>query len=325
MQANILIGLAAGFVSAVLFASVSTGTLLGLFVLFFLSPLPVAVAGLGWGWRAALVAAVAGAIAVGFFGNVRGALFHAVALGGPTALLSYYCLLHRDVTDERGTTTTEWYPLGRVVLIAAVMAGALAAIGLFTIATDMDGLRGFMKLFVDRIVTPPPGVPRPPGMPTTLDPEQLAGLTNILVSLLTVSLATTWLTIAMLNMWLAGHVVARSSRLVRPWPELSELRLPPTAAIALAVTLGATFLSDMPGLVAAGFAGSILLAYTLVGLAIVHSITRGNPLRPMMLTATYVVLLLFFAFAGPALAVFALSETFFSLRRKPPQGPAASI
>ena len=59
-----LIGIGAGLASAALFASAWTGTVLGMFVLFFLSPMPVAIAGLGWGWGAGAVAAATGALVV---------------------------------------------------------------------------------------------------------------------------------------------------------------------------------------------------------------------------------------------------------------------
>jgi hypothetical protein len=325
MQANLLIGICAGLVSAVLFASASTGTMLGLFVLFFLSPPPIAIAGLGWGWRAAAVAAVAGAALIAVITSPRGALFHALALGAPTAILSYYCLLHRDVQALTGATHTEWYPIGRVVTLAAFLAGGLAAIGLLTTAPDMDGLNALLRGMLEKMLKPPQSASMPMGAPPALTPEQITGLTSLLSGLFTASLATMWFAIAMLNMWLAAHVVARSARLVRPWPDLSELRLPPSLPIALGAALAGTYLSGFPGLIAAGFASAILLAYVCVGLAIIHSLTRGQALRPMYLTATYAILFLFYLFVGPLLALLGLIEPFTPLRRKPPpQGPSST-
>jgi Predicted membrane protein (DUF2232) len=322
MQTNLLIGLGAGFVSAMLFASASTGTLLGLFVLFFLSPMPIAVAGLGWGWRAALVASIAGAIGIGMIGNWRASLFHAVAIGAPTAVLSYYCLLNRDVRTDRGEAATEWYPLDRIVALAALMGGALGAFALLTTATDMDALRKLLGATVERMLKQPAGAPAPVGMPANLEPAQIAGLTNLMIGMFTISISTMWLAMAALNMWLAAHVVARSNLLVRPWPDLNQLRLPPALPMVLAAALLCTFLAGFPGLIAAGFAGALILAYVFVGLAIIHSITRGQSLRPMILFATYAILILFVAISGPALALLALAEPFFPLRKKSPQGPA---
>ena len=48
MMTTILIALAAGSASALMFASIISGALISL-VLFYLAPLPLMVAGLGWG------------------------------------------------------------------------------------------------------------------------------------------------------------------------------------------------------------------------------------------------------------------------------------
>ena len=54
MIAIILIGLAAGCASALMFASIISGALISL-LLFYLAPLPLMVAALGWGPIAATV------------------------------------------------------------------------------------------------------------------------------------------------------------------------------------------------------------------------------------------------------------------------------
>ncbi len=59
-----LIGVGAGAAAALLFASVTSGSLLSI-LLFYLAPLPIMIAGLGWSHWAALVAAFTGAVALG--------------------------------------------------------------------------------------------------------------------------------------------------------------------------------------------------------------------------------------------------------------------
>ena len=53
-----LVGIAAGAAAALLFASVTSGVWLSI-PLFYLAPLPIMIAGLGWSHWSALVAAVA--------------------------------------------------------------------------------------------------------------------------------------------------------------------------------------------------------------------------------------------------------------------------
>ncbi len=318
MQINLLIGLCAGLVSAMLFASASTGTALGLFFLFFLSPMPVAIAGLGWGWRSAAMAAFAAPIAIALAGTSRGAIFHILAIGAPTAVLSYLALLNREVATTDGGIATEWYPIGRIVAVAALIAGGLAAFGLLATASDVDNLRDQLRATAERVFVRPAGLPPATGIEPAVTPEQLTGLANLLVGMFTAALSNMWMCIAMLNMWLAAMVVRKSDRLIRPWTDLSELRLPPTMPIALAVSIGMTFFSGFAGLIGSGFAAAIIIAYLMTGLAIIHNLTRGHASRPMILTGLYALLVVFFVITGPALAMIGLAEPFSLLRRNPP-------
>ena len=123
-----LLGAGAGLVSAALFASAATGTALA-GILFYLAPLPICLAGLGWGGTIAAVAALAGTLFAGIaLGLGAGAIFGgAIAL--PLTVLCYLALLSRPAAAaQSGQSTLEWYPIGRLVGWAAIIAGALAGI-----------------------------------------------------------------------------------------------------------------------------------------------------------------------------------------------------
>src|SRR5262245_54540151 len=138
MMQFVVIGLGAGAAAALSFASVTSGTLLSV-PLFYLAPLPTMFAGLGWSHWAALTAALAGA---GALGVVFGAVFlfaFAAGAGIPGWWLGYLAMLARaapatagEHQDERAL---EWYPPGRLVLWAAILAAlvVLAAIPNFGI------------------------------------------------------------------------------------------------------------------------------------------------------------------------------------------------
>lgn len=320
MPTNLIIGLGAGLVSAMLFASAATGTFLGVFVLFFLSPLPIAIAGLGWGWPAAAIASTVGALLIGALTPVRGAIIHGLALGLPTTVLCYLALLHRQTRNDLGAAATEWYPLGRILVAAALMAGTLATVALYATASDIDGLRDHIGKALESLTKRPAGAALPPGLPDAASPEQLGRLTGLLASMFTASLASTWFAIAVFNLWLAGRVVRTSQRLLRPWPDLNALQLSRLAPLLLVVALGSTFLSGYPGLIAAGFASALLMAYTLVGLAIIHSYTRGKDQRPVLLAALYTALVVFGPLLSPLLVLLALAEPYLPLRRDASHG-----
>ena len=87
-----LIGIAAGAAAALLFASVASGVWLSI-PLFYLAPLPILIAALGWSHWAALIAALAGALALAaFFGPVFFFAFLAGA-GVPAWWLGYLAML----------------------------------------------------------------------------------------------------------------------------------------------------------------------------------------------------------------------------------------
>ncbi len=321
MPFALLIGVGAGLVSGLLFASASTGTLLGLMVLVFLTPLPVAIAGLGWGWPSAATAAVTAPVIIAVVLAPRAALLHLIALGLPTVILSYLTLLNRAVTED-GQERIEWYPIGRIVSITAVLAGVIATIALLTTATDIEGLRAtlretFERGILQQIETAQPG-------DQTLGENEIATFTELMVVSFAGAIATMWMAVAILNLWLAGVVTRASGLLVRPWPAFSMLTLPRQMAIGFAAAVALTFLPGYPGLIASGFASAFIFAYLLVGLAILHYVTQGMAARPLILFAVYASLVFLNPFSGLAVAMIGLAEPISPLKRKLPPGPPLS-
>lgn len=322
MHTWVIIGLLAGLVSAVLFASAAAGSIVGLMVLFLLSPLPIAIAGLGWGWSAAAVGAVSGAAIIAIATTPRAAVFHLLALGMPAAVLSYFALLNREtVADPAGPPQTEWYPLGRVVAFAALWGGLLATFALLSTATDIEGLTQQLRATIERMFVRP-DMPRPANMPK-LTPEQLSQMTSLMVVSFAGITATSWFLLGIANLWLGGWVAAKSGRLVRPWPDLSTLALPRSAPLAFAAAIAGTFLPGIGGLVASGFAGALFAAFMLVGLAIVHHVSRGHAARGMIIAGVYASLLLLNPFSGIIIAMLGLAEPLSPLRRTPQPAPGS--
>jgi hypothetical protein len=96
-----------------------------------------------------------------------------------------------------------------------------------------------------------------------------------------------------INLWLAGRVVKFSGRLTRPWPDLPSMTFPRLAAAAFAVALLLSFVNGMIGIVAGVLSASLLMAYGILGFAVLHAITRGVASRAFMLGGTYAAVLVF--------------------------------
>jgi hypothetical protein len=325
MQFALLIGIGAGLASAALFASAWTGTALGVFFLRFLSSLPVAIAGLGWGWGAGSLAAIAGAAVMWLAIGPALALLYLIAVGAPAACFSYLALLNRPadgVPDGRGGFVaggTEWYPIGRIVGWASLWAALAAAAALLTIGTDTASVRASMEEMLDRsqlfeVLTQG-------GAKVT--PESKKDLAAVVTAFLPLTISMMWFAVIVLNMWLAGRITLASGRLARPWPDLSSLSLPPLLAIGFGIAVLATQLSDLPGLIAFGFTGAFMFAFMLVGLGLLHRLTRGLTLRPAVLAMVYTGLVFMPPFSQLLVALVGLAEPF--LRgRIPPGAPPPS-
>src|ERR1700761_9404056 len=119
MIATILIALAAGLASALMFASITSGALISL-LLINIAPLPLMVAGLGWGPLGAAIGSVVATVVIGcVFGLPYGVAF-VLTNALPACWLSHLVLLARPQANAMATTAQEkpleWYPVGRILL-----------------------------------------------------------------------------------------------------------------------------------------------------------------------------------------------------------------
>ena len=143
MMQLVLIGIGAGAAAALLFASVISGALLSI-PLFYLAPLPIMIAGLGWSHWAALIAAGIGSISLGlalgtvfFFGFLADA-------GIPAWWLGYLAMLARPLAasgNGHEQPPLEWYPPGRIVMWAAILAAMVVIVAIPNFGTDARNFR----------------------------------------------------------------------------------------------------------------------------------------------------------------------------------------
>jgi hypothetical protein len=311
MSYRLLIAMGAGLVSAVVFASATTGPLLMRMVLFVLTPLALFLAGLGLGPVAAVVAGVAGTSLVLVAGSPIAALVFAISQAVPVIVLTYLASLHRQ-TDSG---VTEWYPVGRLVIAAALIAGVFACMTLALLGGDVEALRSALREMLQAFVNTE--LPKMPDAPK-LGPAEIEEATSIALALLPAASAISSMSSLLFNLWLAGRITLASGRLQRPWPDIPAMLFPPATPLLLAVSTGIGFLAGLPGMLAAGFAGPLFFAYVLLGLAVVHYITRGRPWRIFALWALYGSLFVMNTIASLAIALLGLAEAIWPMRKLPP-------
>jgi hypothetical protein len=316
-----LIGIAAGAASALLFASVASGTLLAI-PLFYLAPLPIVIAAVGWshlaGLIAALVAATSLAVVLGGFFFIS----FLIGIGLPAWWLGYLALLARQVGPQ--PDDLEWYPIGRIVLWAAVLAALVVSVGILAIGTDAESFRSGLRGAIERLLGVRADMPK-------RSTFKLPGLgemdaVEFMVLITPPTAAVVALITNLMALWLAGRVVNVSGRLKRPWPDLAALSFPSSAHGLLAAALAATFLPGIAAIIAGVFAASLLMAYALLGLAVMHALTRGIGGRGFILGSIYVAI---FVFGWPMLlmSLLGLTDALLDLRgrvaasRGPPSLP----
>jgi hypothetical protein len=311
MPRHLLIGAGAGLVSAALFASAaSTAALAG--ILLYLSPLPLFLAGLGWGRSAAAFAALTGTVVMAVSLGLGPALAFAVTIAAPVAVLVHLVLLSRPAPEPEGAATdaVEWYPVGRLVGWAALIAGVLAALLVLALGPGLETYHHW----IDQTLVPNILKMLGPNA-SDLTPEMVKNLKLVLAKALPAAFVIVWLTLMLFDLWLAGLIVEASGRALRPWPELHSLEVPNVFVAVFAGALMISFVPGLIGLLATGLASAMLFAYMLQGLAVIHVYSRGVPFRWLLLAVVYLGIL-FLGWLAILVAILGLAEPLLGLRAR---------
>jgi hypothetical protein len=323
MIAIILIGLAAGCASALMFASIISGALISL-LLFYLAPLPLMVAALGWGPIAATIGGIVAASGLGAIFGLPYCIAFVITVALPAWWLGHLALLGRPLpatVPEGGSAPAalqlEWYPIGRILLWIAGFAALTTIAAMLTLGTDAETITNSLRRGLLRILGA-----RDAGSAGDIE-RWVAALAVIAPAAATI-VAMMTLT---LNLWLAGKITATSGRLHRPWPDLKSAELPPMTLVALSVALAFCFIGGLAAMFAQITTTALMMAYGLTGFAVLHTLTLALKSRVFWLCCTYAIVV---AFGWPVLAMIALglADAVFGLRQrylrgKPPPLPAS--
>ena len=325
-----LIGLGAGTASALLFVSTARGTAWAL-ALANLAQLPIMIAAIGWTHHAAIVGVLlaSAGLALTLGGTV--AITFLLAIGLPAWWIGYLALLARPVpgADPTSTETSiEWYPVGRIVVWTAIVAAAVAMASMLRHGLDADAVHAGLRRELERLLRFLAGLPAdaPLRSPGARDLDRVLDV----LALIAPPMKAIGLTLTSLfNLWLAALIAHISGLLKRPWPAIAQMTFPPFAPTVLAIAVAGTFLTDLIGLASSVLTASLLLAYALLGFAVVHAITTGIGGRRFMLAGLYLTVVVF-GWPIVLMALVGLIETILGLRarhaakRPPPLPPPGS-
>jgi hypothetical protein len=280
-----LIGIGAGAAAALLFASVTSGSLLSV-LLFYLAPLPLMIAALGWSHWAALFGALFGALAMAaIFGSTFFFAFLASA-GMPAWWLGYLAMLARPAAagGNGAAPALEWYPPGRLVMWAAILAALVVLVAILSYGADVDSFRAAMHRDLARLLQIETGEA---ASKTGASGDNASRLIDFLVTALPPAAAVLATITSVFNLWLAGRIVAFSGRLSRPWPQISAMSFPRPMLAALGIAVVLSFLGGLPGVMAGVVTAGLAMAYGVLGFAVLHALTRDMNGRGFLLGGVY--------------------------------------
>lgn len=312
MITSILLAIAAGAASALMFASILSGALFSL-VLFYMAPLPLMVAAIGWSPFHASLGGIAAGTTLGLLFGFNYLAVFVVTIALPAWWLGYLTMLGRPPIAG-SKAPVEWYPPGRLLLWVVVFASLTAIAALLTLGTDGAAITEAMRRALTRMIGVRGAIPG--GV------NESPGLIDALVAVAPAAAAVATIVTLSLNLWLAGRIAATSGRLKRTWPDLNRTALPPMTLVALPVALAFISVGGLPAMMAQIIAAALLMAYAITGLATLHTLTRGRAHRPMWLSMVYATVTIF---GWPILGLIALglADAFFGLRKPAP--PPATV
>lgn len=303
MGQTITFGIAAGVVTAILFGAVITGLPLAM-LLYLFTPLPALAAGLWRGPSAVIFAAAAAAMLLALAAHPVLALTYAAIFGLPCALI--IGLLARPAASHAMGES-------RMLGLAVLMAGAFGAANVLVIGPDEASYRETLRQVFEHFQSQLGGLTGKP-MPA----EESALVLELMTKVLPAVGAISWLATMLGNLWIAGRTAAGRVGSLGAWPKTS-FELPSWMPLTFMASLALTYFTQgQTALLASAFAAAHGAGYVLQGLALIHRMTRGRPLRPLLLILTYVALLIAGYYVAFLIITFALAAPVLGFDRRPP-------
>lgn len=286
MMTTILIAIAAGFASATMFASIVSGALASL-LLFYLAPLPLMVAALGWGSAAGLLGGVFASTGLAaLFGLGYMAAF-ALTVALPAWWLGHLALLARPVSNDpqlaslasaNAAPVLDWYPVGRILIWATAFASITTFAALLTLGGDDISINAGLRRALEIVM----------GTRMSDSPQgERDRILDILVSIAPGAATIIAIVTLTLNLWLSAKITAMSGRLRRPWPDLRTTTLPIMTLAALAGALALCFAGGIVAIAAQIVSSALMMVYAMTGFATLHTLLQAFTGRGFVLGSIY--------------------------------------
>ena len=144
------------------------------------------------------------------------------------------------------------------------------------------------------------------------------GLAQLIIKFAPPVIAGSATLMLLINLYLSARSAQLSQRLPRPWQDIPSGYSLPAPLGAFAIVAGAVWgLAPAPASVFASIlCGGLAVLYALLGLAVLHALTRRAPARLALMGALYLACAVAPAWVMPPVAVLGLIESFAGLRAR---------
>ena len=274
------IGALAGVTTALLCLGIAGGSALAV-VLFFISPVPLMLAGLGFGLKSALIGAFVATAGTMAFANGLVAVVVALAIAVPACASAFWLNLARPAEEIGGPQgKLAWYPLADVVFAISLMTGLAYVIFGAMIGFGPDIAGQLAAELIDRFRATNPEI--------VFTPEGEASLRDMLLTSIPILQPFFWMLSLTLSIYIAVAVALRSGLTRRPKEDWTlALRMPRHATFAFLAAVLVSFVPGSLGHVGGSFAGALGAGFTMAGFAMLHARTRGMAGRTAILLLAY--------------------------------------
>ncbi|MGK9050023.1 DUF2232 domain-containing protein [Neorhizobium petrolearium] len=265
-------------------------------VLYAASALPILVAGLGWGNRAAIVGVVTAAVLGALLVSPLFALAMAVFTLIPAGWLSHLANLARPASELGGPDNLmAWYPISDILLhlcglvtVAVIALGVVIGYGPELTGQMVDAMTEALKS------QEPAFTPDPAGM------EQTKAMIVLMLPLVQGGI---WVMLLFAAFYIAVRIVSRSGRALRPREDMpSALRMNRHAIFIFLAGILLTFVGGIPAMIGAVICGTFGAGFLMAGFASIHFRSQGKDWRVPVLVLCYLASMLLL----PAIAILVL-------------------
>ncbi len=300
MNRGLLIALIGGLASATFFLAIRSGAP-GAVVLTYLASVPLLAVGLSQGLNLTIISACVAIISIffGLYATAAGVYFAISAL--PAIIVVRQALISRPGPNPN---EIEWYPVG--LILSWLTSCGLLLLGFVIVYTmgDEGGLVGASHRMLDKVF-----------LALSKNNPQVSKFIGILAIYLPGMLLSVWLLISVVNTALAQNFLSRIGHSIRPLPTYSAFELPNWMSLALATAI---LLSLFPGSLGDfGRNASPLLStpFFLLGLAVIHTLSRQLGARKVVLAGVY-ALLIIVGWLSAVVVLLGVLEQWISLRQR---------